>query len=289
MNYGKLIISKNNDSYVTFHKLNLIVISGNKNDIDIDHRVDKIVIDGNSKIVSINPQGKVRKIIFKGNNNDIYCFFDSSFNCFSDFGKRNNIYIKYRNNENDSSEEEEDEQDEEEEQEDYEQDDEDEEDNSIQSKISIYNEDYNKSESEDEDEDSDNSRRKNNRPRNRIFENKNNKVKKRIQHNTHSSRLNIRNSNNNSDSKDSGEDEDDDIFSELIVISYKHASKIVKEENEKCVICYDNFKKNEKVGMTGCFHIFHYKCILKWIKSKKESVEAPYCPICRRKLLIYFF
>ena len=70
----------------------------------------------------------------------------------------------------------------------------------------------------------------------------------------------------------------------LIDITYKKDPKEVKEEDGKCVICYENFKKDESLKMTNCFHTFHCKCIKKWIKSKLNIKETPDCPICRREL-----
>ena len=74
------------------------------------------------------------------------------------------------------------------------------------------------------------------------------------------------------------------ILSELIEIPFKRTKKGAKEGNEKCVICYENFKEKEIVKMTSCLHIYHFKCIKKWVENKKESREEPDCPICRRKL-----
>ena len=74
------------------------------------------------------------------------------------------------------------------------------------------------------------------------------------------------------------------ILCDLIDIPFKNVSKGVKEGNEKCVICFEDFEENESVKMTNCFHIFHYNCIKKWIESKQELIEEPDCPICRREL-----
>lgn len=80
------------------------------------------------------------------------------------------------------------------------------------------------------------------------------------------------------------EQNDDNVLSDLIDISFKNVSKGVKEGNEKCVICFENFKENEQVKMTSCFHIFHFKCIKKWVENREELTEAPNCPICRKNL-----
>ena len=86
------------------------------------------------------------------------------------------------------------------------------------------------------------------------------------------------NSNNNFNS------ESENNVYDLIDINFTNVSKDVKNENDKCVICYDNFKKNESVKMTVCFHLFHFNCIKKWIESKEDLDEIPDCPICRRGL-----
>ncbi len=74
------------------------------------------------------------------------------------------------------------------------------------------------------------------------------------------------------------------ILNELVDVQFKNVSENVKEGNEKCVICYENFLKDENIKMTTCFHLFHFNCIKKWVQSKNRSIEPPDCPICRRKL-----
>ena len=71
----------------------------------------------------------------------------------------------------------------------------------------------------------------------------------------------------------------ENILNNLINISFKSQGN--NKENDKCPICFDNFKENEQVKMTFCFHVFHIVCIKKWIETK---LECPDCPICRRKL-----
>jgi hypothetical protein len=49
---------------------------------------------------------------------------------------------------------------------------------------------------------------------------------------------------------------------------------------EKCIICFEQYKVNElKRIIPVCNHIFHKKCIDKWLKSKSN------CPICRCNFL----
>ena len=85
------------------------------------------------------------------------------------------------------------------------------------------------------------------------------------------------------DSNSDKENSEENNVYDLIDISFKKATIGIKDENEKCVICFENFIHNESIKMTNCFHIFHHDCIKKWIKSKEELDESPDCPICRRE------
>ena len=49
-------------------------------------------------------------------------------------------------------------------------------------------------------------------------------------------------------------------------------------ENQTCAICLDGYKYGEfKRTMTKCTHIFHKKCIDKWLADSKKM----HCPVCR--------
>ena len=62
-NFGKLIISKFDDDYKTFHKLNLILVKGNRNAININHNIGKIVINGHSNKVFIKARSHYQQQI----------------------------------------------------------------------------------------------------------------------------------------------------------------------------------------------------------------------------------
>ena len=47
------------------------------------------------------------------------------------------------------------------------------------------------------------------------------------------------------------------------------------EENKRCTICLEDFRNNDNVIFLPCFHIFHKKCIFKWIE--KDAT----CPLCK--------
>ncbi|VVU95090.1 Ring finger domain [seawater metagenome] len=75
---------------------------------------------------------------------------------------------------------------------------------------------------------------------------------------------------------------DPSIFKNNNFIKNLGPYKQIKKDDEllkndiKCSICCQNFKEGEyKRNLPLCNHVFHKKCIDKWLKNKKE------CPICR--------
>jgi|SaaInlV_125m_DNA_1040241.scaffolds.fasta_scaffold02634_7 hypothetical protein len=63
------------------------------------------------------------------------------------------------------------------------------------------------------------------------------------------------------------------------VINFDKLNKfIVKKSNlpsEECPICLDAFKLREHGRQLGCTHIFHKKCVDRWL------AKNPRCPVCR--------
>ena len=259
-NFGKLIISKCNDNYDTYHDLDLILVRGDRNRIDIDHQIDKLVVNGDNNKIKIGASGDIGEVKLRGNNNIIFARYLTSLNIEYDYGNRNKIFLNNRNEESED-------QSSEGESEEYERD----RYNYIRNNIDEYEDDNREEEEEEEEEEDD-----------IVFAN--------------GLRLNLINGNrreNNYDSQYEGDDghkkqlkipTSKEILMDLIDISYKKGSKGITEENEKCVICCENFMENESLKMTQCFHLFHFQCIQKWVESKINIVELPECPICRRKL-----
>jgi len=44
---------------------------------------------------------------------------------------------------------------------------------------------------------------------------------------------------------------------------------------KNCAVCLETFEKNQSLVVLICYHEFHYKCCVRWLKDKKT------CPICR--------
>ena len=57
--------------------------------------------------------------------------------------------------------------------------------------------------------------------------------------------------------------------------------KLIKNENiKKCSICLDNYKIGDKIIYLPCFHLYHSKCIKKWLKCSKKY------PLCKEEVNI---
>jgi len=72
--------------------------------------------------------------------------------------------------------------------------------------------------------------------------------------------------------KDDGNQEED-IIDNLPDIRFK---KKLQLKNDTCTICLCKYKKNEKITILPCFHLYHSKCIKKSLKRCSHN-----CPICR--------
>ena len=287
---GKLIISKSNDQYKTFHDLNLILVRGNGNKIIINHVVTKLLIKGNNNLIDIGQYGVTDEIILKGNNNIITAKYDYSLNV-DDSGNGNTIYVRKKekivekniqedkicNKENSEESKLGEEKNK----------------NTInrvvhfkisENNLGNYNDDDYFNERED-DEDDDGGYDMFGFISDVPFFDIQEEIERQLQREREKEifRASIA-SMFFGKQKDESLVEPEIILCDLIDIPFKNVSKGVKEGNEKCVICFEDFEENESVKMTKCFHIFHYKCIKKWIESKQELIEEPDCPICRREL-----
>lgn len=60
---------------------------------------------------------------------------------------------------------------------------------------------------------------------------------------------------------------------------------INQKNSDKCSICLSTLQKRKNSNtcskIVGCNHVFHTKCLNKYISSKKEMNQQPSCPICR--------
>lgn len=55
--------------------------------------------------------------------------------------------------------------------------------------------------------------------------------------------------------------------------------KINYEENNNCIICFENFEKDQELLKCCNNHFYHANCISKWFKKNNFKIECPTCKI----------
>lgn len=58
--------------------------------------------------------------------------------------------------------------------------------------------------------------------------------------------------------------------------------KLCKDLDINCCICCEKVKKSEYIRELNCNHLFHKKCIDKWLLYSMKYKESVKCPICRQ-------
>ena len=64
---------------------------------------------------------------------------------------------------------------------------------------------------------------------------------------------------------------------------FRKISKInILKEGKICSICLEKIKLRDKISLTPCQHIFHYKCLNTWLF---KDLHEPKCPNCKYDLI----
>ena len=71
-------------------------------------------------------------------------------------------------------------------------------------------------------------------------------------------------------------------LSKIPCLKYNDIDIDIKNNNNMCTICQSIFKKVNKVRLLKCKHIYHQKCIDKWLSEISHK-----CPICRVENDVY--
>ena len=70
-----------------------------------------------------------------------------------------------------------------------------------------------------------------------------------------------------------------ELILELDEFQYKHISKYSSRKEDTCAICKQTFKGTDIIKEFCCKHIFHKKCLLKWLQTSN------FCPLCKYNLM----
>ena len=70
-----------------------------------------------------------------------------------------------------------------------------------------------------------------------------------------------------------------ELILELDEFKYKHISKYSSRKEDTCAICKQTFKGTDIIKEFCCKHIFHKKCLLKWLQTSN------FCPLCKYNLM----
>jgi E3 ubiquitin-protein ligase Arkadia len=65
---------------------------------------------------------------------------------------------------------------------------------------------------------------------------------------------------------------------ERYTIKNKYSYFAEESDNEKCAICLSLFQNNQQARKLACKHIFHAKCVDRWLKDNRK------CPLCRKRI-----
>ncbi|ESW18484.1 hypothetical protein PHAVU_006G045000 [Phaseolus vulgaris] len=52
-----------------------------------------------------------------------------------------------------------------------------------------------------------------------------------------------------------------------------------EQEIDLCIICQDEYKNKEEIGILQCGHEYHADCVRRWLQEKNV------CPLCKSKAL----
>ncbi|XP_076953066.1 E3 ubiquitin-protein ligase BIG BROTHER-like [Bidens hawaiensis] len=67
-------------------------------------------------------------------------------------------------------------------------------------------------------------------------------------------------------------------ISQLPVSTYT-SRMFSSNDEEMCAICQESFKIGEQIIRLPCVHLYHKKCIIKWLNLKKN------CPMCQKEVV----
>ena len=72
---------------------------------------------------------------------------------------------------------------------------------------------------------------------------------------------------------------DKELFeSKMVNKKFKEIKESTDNSLISCSICMDEIKDKQCIKVLNCKHLFHNKCIIKWLKEDHHN-----CPLCRKE------
>ncbi|ESW18472.1 hypothetical protein PHAVU_006G043800 [Phaseolus vulgaris] len=69
------------------------------------------------------------------------------------------------------------------------------------------------------------------------------------------------------------------MLTKTYLLPNKEGSASEEEEIDLCIICQDEYKNKEEIGILQCGHEYHADCVRRWLQEKNV------CPLCKSKAL----
>ncbi|XP_076812702.1 RING finger protein 24-like isoform X2 [Clavelina lepadiformis] len=63
-----------------------------------------------------------------------------------------------------------------------------------------------------------------------------------------------------------------------VVLNKNKDNPLQETKNETCPVCLEDFKNKEVLAICPCCHVFHKKCLCKWLQHR------PTCPMCMSQI-----
>ena len=63
------------------------------------------------------------------------------------------------------------------------------------------------------------------------------------------------------------------------------SNNIHLSEDTYCCICLEEINNKQQYINLHCGHVFHQKCLMKWIKTQQNSRHDSNCPLCRECII----
>ena len=78
--------------------------------------------------------------------------------------------------------------------------------------------------------------------------------------------------------EDCRDDDENDVSSDILIEKLEKVQ--IEDDEDLCSICLDDYMSFDDLGVTElpCTHIYHEKCMVKWLQISKV------CPLCRYEL-----